>query len=61
MTGVIYKQSSTHRRGGGRKAVLTARKAGLDAAKRPLRPGLEGGQYRPLTRSQVEGIHRAVL
>ena len=61
MTDVIDKQSSPRRRGGGRKAVLAARKAGLDEAERPVRPGLEGGQYRPLTGSQVERIHRAAL
>ncbi|MEM7748598.1 MAG: trimethylamine methyltransferase family protein, partial [Pseudomonadota bacterium] len=61
MTDVIDKQTTPRRRGKGRAAVLAARKAGLDEANRPVRPGLEGGQYRPLSGAQVERIHRAAL
>ena len=61
MTEVIDKQTGSRRRGKGRAAVLAARKAGLDEANRPVRPGLEGGQYRPLSGVQVERIHRAAL
>ncbi len=61
MTDVIEKQTPPRRRGKGRAAVLAARKAGLDEASRPVRPGLEGGQYRPLSGPQVERIHRAAL
>ena len=48
-------------RSGGRAARRAARAAPLDAALRPVRPGLSGGQYRPLTDADVQRIHEAAL
>ncbi len=49
------------RRAGGRAARVAARSAPLAEALRPVRPGLTGGQYRPLTDAGVERIHQAAL
>ena len=49
------------RRSGGRAARVAARAAGLGEGERPVRPGLEGGQYRPLTEAQVQRIHQAAI
>lgn len=49
------------RRSGGRAARTAARAKPLDAAIRPLRPGLPGGQYRPLAEADVARIHNAAL
>ena len=48
-------------RAGGRAARVALRAAPLDEATRPIRPGLQGGQYRPLTDDGVLQIHRAAL
>lgn len=49
------------RRSGGRSARRAARAAPLAANVRPVRPGLEGGQYRPLTDAQMQRIHETAL
>jgi trimethylamine---corrinoid protein Co-methyltransferase len=49
------------RRAGGRAARVAARAAPLAEAMRPVRPGLTGGQYRPLTEAGVARIHQAAL
>ena len=49
------------RRSGGREARRALRAAPLAAAVRPVRAGLEGGQYRPLSDAGVERIHQAAL
>lgn len=49
------------RRSGGRAARRASRAAPLDEAIRPVRAGLEGGTYRPLTQAGMERIHRAAL
>ncbi|WP_297772183.1 trimethylamine methyltransferase family protein [uncultured Roseovarius sp.] len=49
------------RRAGGRAARREARSNPLAANMRPIRPGLEGGTYRPLTTLQMDRIHAAVL
>ncbi len=49
------------RRAGGRAARVAARAAPLAEALRPVRPGLSGGQYRPLTEAGVQRIHHAAL
>ena len=49
------------RRSGGRAARVALRKAPLAEDMRPVRAGLEGGQYRPLTDAQVQRIHEAAL
>ena len=49
------------RRTGGRAARVAARAAPLAENLRPIRPGLSGGQYRPLTDAGVRRIHEAAL
>ena len=51
----------TTRRSGGRTARRAARAAPLDEAIRPVRAGLSGGQYKPLTEDGVARIHQAAL
>ncbi len=46
---------------GGRAARRAARAAPLENHLRPIRPGLEGGAYAPLTPAQIEAIHQAAL
>ena len=52
---------STKSRSGGRAARRAARAAPLADHLRPIRPGLEGGTYNPLTPEQVERIHQGAL
>jgi trimethylamine---corrinoid protein Co-methyltransferase len=49
------------RRSGGRAARHALRAAPLAQSLRPVRPGLEGGQYRPLSDAGVQRIHTAAL
>ena len=48
-------------RSGGRAARVALRNAPLAEELRPVRAGLEGGQYRPLSQAQVDRIHAAAL
>ena len=49
------------RRAGGREARHAMRAAPLAEDVRPVRPGLEGGRYKPLDQEDLERIHEAVL
>ncbi len=49
------------RRAGGRAARKALRSAPLADDIRPVRPGLEGGRFKPLTEAQVIRIHEAAL
>ncbi len=49
------------RRSGGRAARVAARAAGLKKVDRPVRPGQQGGAYRPLSESDMESIYQAAL
>ena len=49
------------RRRGGRAARREQRAAPIPEAARPVRPGLAGGRYRPLTAAEVRRIHAAAL
>ena len=49
------------RRAGGRAARIAARSAPLAEDDRPVRAGLEGGQYKPLSDANVLRIHQAAL
>ena len=49
------------RRSGGREARRAMRAAPLADDVRPIRPGLEGGRYKPLGQDDLERIHEAVL
>ncbi|MEQ6248253.1 trimethylamine methyltransferase family protein [Sulfitobacter sp. HNIBRBA3233] len=51
----------TQARSGGRNARRAARAAALPDHLRPVRPGLSGGQYKPLTDADVQRIHTAAL
>ncbi|MEO1139168.1 MAG: trimethylamine methyltransferase family protein [Pseudomonadota bacterium] len=49
------------RRSGGRAARRASRAAPLETAMRPIRAGLEGGRYKPLSDAQVQRIHETAL
>ncbi|MCB1417093.1 MAG: trimethylamine methyltransferase family protein, partial [Nitratireductor sp.] len=49
------------RRSGGRSARHAVRAAPLTEDIRPIRPGMEGGSYKPLTEAGVQRIHEAAL
>ncbi len=49
------------RRSGGRAARKAQRARPLPAADRPVRPGLTGGRYNPLSEADIARIHRAAL
>jgi trimethylamine--corrinoid protein Co-methyltransferase len=49
------------RRHGGRAARTAERAAPLAENLRPIRPGMSGGQYNPLSQEGVERIHQAAL
>lgn len=49
------------RRSGGRAARIAVRSAPLAHDKRPVRAGMSGGQYKPLTDDGVRRIHEAAL
>ncbi|MCF6232271.1 MAG: trimethylamine methyltransferase family protein [Rhodobacteraceae bacterium] len=53
--------SPSRSRSGGRAARRMARAAPLADHLRPVRPGLSGGTYRPLTDAEVQRIHHAAL
>ena len=48
-------------RSGGRAARKAARAAPLSDTSRPIRPGMSGGRYRPLSDADVQKIHHAAL
>ncbi len=52
---------SQTRRSGGRAARRALRAAPLEKSLRPVRPGLSGGRYRPLSETDMARIHRAAL
>jgi trimethylamine--corrinoid protein Co-methyltransferase len=63
---VALEQDDVHsesraRRSGGREARRALRAAPLADDIRPVRPGLDGGRYRPLAENDLERIHEAVL
>ena len=49
------------RRSGGRAQRIAVRTAPLEENLRPVRPGLSGGSYKPLTEEDVQKIHHAAL
>jgi trimethylamine---corrinoid protein Co-methyltransferase len=53
--------NTPNKRSGGRAARRAMRSAPLAEAVRPIRAGLSGGTYRPLSESDVLRIHRAAL
>ena len=59
MTTEVVTRSS--RRAGGREARKALRAAPLSEANRPIRAGMSGGRYKPLSDAEVERIHATVL
>jgi hypothetical protein len=57
----MNEQTRSSARTGGRAARRAARAAALPDHLRPVRPGMEGGTYKPLTQAQMERIHEAAL
>ncbi len=57
----MNEQTRTSSRSGGRAARRAARASALPDHLRPVRPGMEGGTYKPLSAADVEKIHRAAL
>jgi trimethylamine--corrinoid protein Co-methyltransferase len=55
------KKKSRSRRGGGRKARIAERAGPLADNLRPVRAGVSGGQYKPLSADDVEKIHLSAL
>ena len=53
--------ASLSRRAGGRSARRSARSAPLAEHLRPVRPGMSGGTYAPLSNENEQRIHQAVL
>lgn len=51
----------TQTRSGGRAARRAARAAPLASHLRPIRPGMDGGTYTPLTPTQMDRIHATAL
>ena len=54
-------EPSRSRRSGGRQARVALRAAPLADDVKPVRAGLPGGQYKPLTETSVQQIHAAAL
>ena len=54
-------QTTRSRRAGGRAARVALRAAPLAEDIRPIRAGMEGGLYKPLTDAEVQRIHHAAL
>lgn len=54
-------QATSRKRRGGRSARRELRAAPPSAERRAVRPGLEGGAYRPLNEFEVKRIHQAAL
>ncbi len=57
----MAERSEAPRRSGGRAARRAARAKKLPKHVRPVRAGLTGGAYTPLTSAEIERIHRAAL
>lgn len=61
MTMTDQDQPRKSRRAGGRAARKAMRAAPLPEDVRPVRPGMIGGRYKPLTDAEVQRIHEAAL
>lgn len=57
----MAEEAVMQRRRGGRSARKELRAAPIPDAERPVKAGLEGGRYKPLTDSEVKRIHEAAL
>ncbi len=61
MTDMLTAETPRSRRGGGRAARIAARSAPLPEDMRPVRAGLNGGRYKPLTDSDMAQINETAL
>ncbi|MEM9583200.1 MAG: trimethylamine methyltransferase family protein [Pseudomonadota bacterium] len=57
----MNEQVRTGRRSGGRAARMALRAAPLSEDKRPIRPGMAGGQLKMLSEAEMERIHHTAL
>ena len=57
----MTEQMRTGRRAGGRAARVALRAAPLTEDKRPIRPGMSGGTYKPLSDADIARIHETAL
>ena len=55
------RRRKSRRRGGGRAGRIAARQAPLAEDARPVRPGLPGGRYRPLSESDMQQVYDTAL
>ncbi len=53
--------SASTRRSGGRAGRIASRQAPLEQDVRPVRPGLSGGLFRPLTEAQMQDVYETAL
>lgn len=58
---ILEMSSNSPRRSGGRSARQALRAAPLTDDVRPIRAGMEGGRYKPLSDIDVQKIHNAAL
>ena len=49
------------RRAGGRSARHVARASALPDDIKPVKPGFEGGQYKPLSEAEVQKVHQGAM
>ena len=56
----VDTRGSRPKRGGGRLARHALRVAPLATDVKPVHPGLNGGQYRPLTNVQIQKIEQTI-
>lgn len=61
MTDITTDRPARSSRSGGRAARRAARAAPLTDDMRPVRPGMSGGTYKPLSEAQVLRIHNAAI
>ncbi|HJO99850.1 MAG: trimethylamine methyltransferase family protein [Acidimicrobiales bacterium] len=61
MSDTAATEEAPRRRPGGRAARVAARAAGPAGDKRPVRPGMSGGRYAPLSESECRQVYEAAL
>lgn len=57
----MTQQEKTRSRSGGRNARRSARASALPDSLRPVRPGMEGGTFKPLSDADILKIHNSAL
>ena len=54
-------RGQTRRRSGGRAGRIALRQSPQPVDERPIRPGLPGGAYRPLSESDLQAVYETAL